>query len=246
MSFPTVSPESSRKKDKKTSNLAHASIILFFLTGTYTGYSYIVPLVLLGITFLVSVTAAYTIRRGNARFRGLKRSIVIAILSIVGFISLSIQCYKPPLFKAIGTGDISKIEKLADKGYNVNAKINGRNMLTAAFRYPYPNKRLFGDSAKISLTKEQWEEKIVEILEVLIDKGADINRLDPHGSAPIHYAIINCSYRIVDMLIEKGADINLKDKENTTPLDIALRREYKEIVELLCKHGARESIGDGL
>ena len=32
MSFPTVSPES-RKKDKKPSNLAHASIILFFLTS---------------------------------------------------------------------------------------------------------------------------------------------------------------------------------------------------------------------
>lgn len=143
---------------------------------------------------------------------------------------------------ALVKGDVERVEALIDKGYDVNAETeNGQSMLTWAFWYPYPNKKLFSDEPILRLSPQEREAKIEAMLKILIDHGADINRLDSGGSTPLLCAVGPGYYHIVKMLIDKGADVNLADpSDHLTPLRIALNRHRKKIAQLLREHGAHE------
>ena len=149
--------------------------------------------------------------------------------------------YSHALAVAIETGDIQKIEKLVSKGYDVNAASGGgQNMLTLAFCYGLRKISPFRDTRQISLmTPDQVEDKILEILKILIENGADINVLNEQGKAPIHFAAARNQTRIVRMLIEKSADINLKSKFGDYPLNYAAGHPCNsEIIEMLIANGA--------
>jgi len=142
------------------------------------------------------------------------------------------------LVDAIGKGDMPKIKILIENGADVNAHVNGYTILTKSFRYPYPNKRLFSRKPILKLTPLEKEEKIYEILEMLVENGANVNSLDKSGDAPIHCALSKPFYdynEITRMLIEKGADVNIKNSYGNTPLHLC---RNLEIAELLIKNGA--------
>jgi len=58
-----------------------------------------------------------------------------------------------------------------------------------------------------------------EVVELLIEKGADVNARERYLCTPLHYALP--SIEIVRLLVANGADVNAKDKEGQTPLDYA-------------------------
>ncbi len=60
-----------------------------------------------------------------------------------------------------------------------------------------------------------------DALNFLIRSGAQINRLDPTGNAPLHLAIRNGHLNAVRRLILAGADVNQIDAGGRTPLQIA-------------------------
>lgn len=75
--------------------------------------------------------------------------------------------------------------------------------------------------------------KAIEIVNLLIEKGADVNLLLPsenYGSA-LAAAAWGEDKEIVDLLIEEGADLNVA-------LSIAASRGDKHIMELLVEHKA--------
>ncbi|KAG7006054.1 hypothetical protein G7Y79_00016g040390 [Physcia stellaris] len=92
------------------------------------------------------------------------------------------------------------------------------------------------------------EEGKFEVVEYLLDRGADINEMgiehptDPRykedvGSA-LHRAV-NAGHRdVVEYLIKQGASLNLKDEMGRTPLDLARTRKDESIEELLNGDGA--------
>jgi len=82
----------------------------------------------------------------------------------------------------------------------------------------------------------------VDIGELLIDLGADINAKGRHNWTPLHIAAYEGSVDIAHILIRKGADINAGDENNCTPLFFAVRGrdpECDEIAELLLANGAK-------
>ena len=83
-----------------------------------------------------------------------------------------------------------------------------------------------------------------ESIELLIDKGADVNSKTNELFTPLHFAMIHgCKKEIIELLIDKGADVNSKDNELFTPLSSAILNNCeKEIIELLINKGADVSL----
>jgi ankyrin repeat protein len=64
----------------------------------------------------------------------------------------------------------------------------------------------------------------LDIVKLLILKGANIDQVNNHINAPIHIAHRNGNLEIVKLLILKGANIHIKDKDGYTPISIACRK----------------------
>ena len=85
-----------------------------------------------------------------------------------------------------------------------------------------------------------------EIIEVLLENGADINirARDQHGGTPLHWAAFLGYKQIAETLVEAGADINAPDDDGYRPLDAALSnpdldpKTRTEIADYLRENGA--------
>ena len=55
-----------------------------------------------------------------------------------------------------------------------------------------------------------------EIVNLLIDHGADLNIQDEEGYTPAFYAVQNSGLKILEFLIEHGVDLNVQDKQSNT------------------------------
>ncbi|KAL7298771.1 hypothetical protein TKK_0008516 [Trichogramma kaykai] len=100
-----------------------------------------------------------------------------------------------------------------------------------------------------------------EIVEILLENGANPNQLDREMSTPLHalsrvglcdcaLGMYLCDYRrpveeIVHMLIKKGANIEARNKYGDTPLQAAMSCFDVELARTLMKHGANlESLNE--
>lgn len=72
----------------------------------------------------------------------------------------------------------------------------------------------------------------------LIEKGADVNKRDNEGYAPLHTAARNKRAEIITLLLAHGADANLKDRDGFTPLQHAVLRDSAAGIEALKRGGA--------
>lgn len=77
----------------------------------------------------------------------------------------------------------------------------------------------------------------LNIIKLLIDKGADVNIIDSQGDMPIFIAVFD-NLDVVKLLVENGANINVKDRRNNTPLISACFHTNLDIVKYLIDKGA--------
>ena len=76
----------------------------------------------------------------------------------------------------------------------------------------------------------------MEIIKLLIAKGANVNAKDKDGRISLHMA---SNKEITGLLIAAGADVNAKNDNGRTPLHNAAGIKYfKEVVEVLIANGA--------
>lgn len=78
----------------------------------------------------------------------------------------------------------------------------------------------------------------LEVLEFLLDHGADVNAVIDDSWTPLHLAIRYGSSEGVRMLMDHGADVRLTPKQNSSPLTVALNYKLMKIVPLLLQKGA--------
>ena len=63
---------------------------------------------------------------------------------------------------------------------------------------------------------------IVNVVDLLVTKGADVKRLDDNRNTPLITAAQYCGAKVVNRLVAAGADVNAMNGSSMTPLTIAL------------------------
>ena len=84
---------------------------------------------------------------------------------------------------------------------------------------------------------------LADLVQRLIDSGADINIQDETGQTALIAASDQGYFGIVELLLKRGADSNIKDKDGDSALDIARFKGHDEIVKLLVAHGTEGKNG---
>lgn len=85
---------------------------------------------------------------------------------------------------------------------------------------------------------------ITEIVELLLQNGADPNQRDMLGRTPLHYAARFLD--IAELLVAAGADVNAQDRFNETPLyrSVANQAMVRFLLESGARVGIRNHVGD--
>ena len=96
--------------------------------------------------------------------------------------------------------------------------------------------------------------EIIEVVELLISDGADVNATNEYGMTPLHLITPyhssgdETSIGIAKTLISAGADVNIKDNEGATPLHLVADSEGwdidEELAEMFIAAGANVNAKD--
>jgi ankyrin repeat protein len=78
-----------------------------------------------------------------------------------------------------------------------------------------------------------------EVLEYLLNHGADIKHDNDFGYTPLILASLTNHLELVKRYIERGDDLNTQDVDHETALSLAIEKEYPAIVALLRENDAQ-------
>ena len=81
----------------------------------------------------------------------------------------------------------------------------------------------------------------LDILQLLIDKGVDLNFQNMEAETILHYAVTESDETMVRMLLQAGADPNIQDFNGNTPLHNSVPI-YPEMTKLLLEYNADPNI----
>jgi len=111
------------------------------------------------------------------------------------------------IWVAAANGDIQRVTELIRSGMSPNSKdSNGYTPLAAASSYNH-----------------------LDLIEVLISEGADVNIRDNENDTPLYVAE---NVEVAQKLLCHGADPFVKNSEGKTPAQVAYEEEWFEVAEL--------------
>ncbi len=137
------------------------------------------------------------------------------------------------LHKAVRANNPQEVQRLLDDGADVNV--------------PEPDDTsVLHDEATVIIIAAGKE--YVEVVEILIANGADVNATSIYGSTALGEAAIKGNNQIVNLLLDAGAQLNPTNRRWKTPLMWAADFNQPHTVELLLERGANPSLTnkDGL
>ena len=96
----------------------------------------------------------------------------------------------------------------------------------------------FGNKSNLLMVASR-ESSSSEIIEALINMGADVNAKDAVGRTALMYAVLNPQFEITETLLEAGANVNIQDKNGETALIFASAHTLNpDIISFLIENGA--------
>ncbi|UCH66470.1 MAG: ankyrin repeat domain-containing protein [Ignavibacterium sp.] len=80
----------------------------------------------------------------------------------------------------------------------------------------------------------------VDVVNFLLDNGAEINAVDAQQMTPLHWAAWQGQLEVTKVLVTRGAEINEISRSSQTPLDRAINDGKPEVEKYLESIGAKE------
>ena len=131
------------------------------------------------------------------------------------------------LYRAVRAIDLASVKLLVDAGANPSlALTDGSTALMAAAGLGAPRG---GDE---EVTEAGDRNDPVDVMKVLVEKGADVNAVNDLGMTPMHYAVQRGVDRIIEYLAGKGARFDVKNKQGRTAAEIARGRTAALVKQL--------------
>ncbi len=141
--------------------------------------------------------------------------LILSLLLTAGF-TFAQQKNTFPLVTAAAKGDLGSVKSYIKKGENVNQKNRARwTALAYAVKFNYMN-----------------------VVEYLVEHGADVDLTVNTGETPLQVALKNGSFDIAKYLVSKGADVNKPDLMSMSPLAWAVKDNNMDKVKFLVSNGA--------
>jgi len=177
----------------------------------------------------------------------IKSKVIILAIGLITSLAYGLE-FDPntQLFEAITTGDKTAVAEAIQLGANVNQPTAwGITPLEWAIERGKIEvvPLLLGAGADVNVLSRQGESPLdlaikeyedLALAQLLIQKGADINRQDEEdGSTLLMWAVENNKPEMVSFLLNNNANTNLEDNFGETALDIAKRYGYTTIISLL-------------
>jgi ankyrin repeat protein len=132
-----------------------------------------------------------------------------------------------PLYRAVRAVDLASVKLLVEAGANPSLAIkDGSTPLMAAAGLGAPRG---GDE---EVTEAGDRNDPVDVMKVLVEKGADVNAANDTGMTPMHYAVQRGVDRIIEYLASKGARFDTKNKQGRSPADLARGRTAALVKQL--------------
>ncbi|TGJ87592.1 hypothetical protein E0Z10_g1213 [Xylaria hypoxylon] len=161
---------------------------------------------------------------------------------------------RSPLHWAAITGNISAIEALIEHGASTTC-VDKQQMtpLHAVYLAPSSSQaqcgRLLVASGADVDALDVWNRTPIriaagfnntslEFLDMLVQKGADVNHRDSYGQSALLKSIQGRK-EVTQLLIHHGADTDARDKYGNTPVLEAIYRDKPEKLQALLEHGSR-------
>ncbi len=139
-------------------------------------------------------------------------------LPAVPVVTSAAQVAGRTLHEAVLRGDVAATLKLLDQGMDIEAKDPGSG--ASPLHYAVMKGRM-------------------QIVDVLLSRGADINSRTRNGTTPLHTAALYARKEIAERLLEGRADINAVSLSGATPLALAAAAKNKPIADMLHERGAK-------
>ncbi|CAM9728129.1 unnamed protein product [Scytosiphon promiscuus] len=161
-----------------------------------------------------------------------------------------------PIHLAAGSGQDSIVRSLLHKGVDVNARtIEGMTALfMAVVEERISTVKLLltwgagWATPDTTTTPLHWASRkdAREILEALLDAGADVEEKNAKGHSPLYVTVWYRSHETMLALLKRRANVNAKTKRNTTPLHAACLANDPHTADILLRWGADETAVDSL
>ncbi len=140
------------------------------------------------------------------------KKVMISLL-LLGVLVLSSCAQKPEdLFSAIKDGDLDKVRNMVDLNKDL---VNARK-----------------DNGETPLHEATYQGNL-EIINALVQRGAEIDAKKTGGFTPLHIAAQRGHEDVVDYLLKNRANPSSKDEYGMTPGDVAERAGHKSIASRL-------------
>jgi uncharacterized protein len=124
-----------------------------------------------------------------------------------------------PLYRAVRAVDIQAVRMLLAAGANPGQPLkDGSTPLMAAAGLGAPR----GGDEEVTDAADRSDP--VDVMKVLVEKGADVNAANDLGMTAAHYAVQRGSEPIIEYLAGRGARFDVKNKQGRTPADLARGR----------------------